>query len=270
MMSKSSFRRLSNDVAFWAALAKSQLSSSFALRGAFFASALFMLLNDLIFFTTWWLIMARFEHVRGWRLEDVMCLFGISAGGYGLCVIAFGGIRDLSRKIEDGELDALMTQPKSVLLQALASRTQASGWGDVAASVVLFALSGMISASSLPRLLFALACAAVTFAACGIISHSLAFWVNRIGSLSAALVEFTMSFSLYPPALFGGPLKIVLFTLLPAGLVSYLPVELVRRPSLSSLLAAAFGTVLYAAFALCFFARGLRRYASGNRFSARA
>jgi ABC-2 type transport system permease protein len=54
---------------------------------------------------------------------------------------------------------------------------------------------------------------------------------------------------------------------LPAGFVSYLPVEVVRRPSLSTLMACVFGTAGYAAFAFWFFARGLRRYESGNRFS---
>jgi ABC-2 type transport system permease protein len=268
-MARSTIQRFSSNVAFTVALAKSQLSQSFALRAAFFFSAGFMLLNDLIFFTTWWLIMQRFGNVHGWRLEDVMCLYAISAGGYGLCVIVFGGIRDLSRKVQDGELDAFMTQPKSVLFQALASRTQTSGWGDIAASIGLLALSGVVSWSSLPRLLVALLCAAVTFAACGVVSHGLAFWVDRVQALSNGLWEFTLNFSLYPPALFGGPLKIVLFTLLPAGLVSYLPVELVRHPSPLALLSALGGTALYATFALWFFGRGLRRYASGNRFSAR-
>jgi ABC-2 type transport system permease protein len=269
-MSGPALRRLAADLAFTAALAKSQLSASFALRTAFLLQAGFMLLNDLIFFATWWLIMQRFEHVRGWRLEDVMCLYAVSAGGYGLCVIAFGGMHDLSRKIQDGELDAFMTQPKSVLFQALASRTQASGWGDVAASIGLFALAGVVTGESLPRLLLAVLCAAITFTACGVISHSLAFWFNRIQTLSRGLVDFTVNFSLYPPVLFGGPLKFVLFTLMPAGLVSYLPVELVRHPSWFGLVGVVAGTASYAAFALWFFARGLRRYASGNRFSARA
>jgi ABC-2 type transport system permease protein len=269
-MSNDLMKRFARNAAFTLALARSQLQASFALRGAFFASAGFMLLNDLIFFTTWWLIMQRFGHVRGWRLEDVMCLYAVSAGGFGFCVIAFGGIHDLSRKIQDGELDSVMTQPKSVLFQLLASRTQPSGWGDVVASIGLFALSGVINLERIPLVLVAVSCAAVTFTACGVINHSLAFWFSRIHTLSRGLWDFTLNFSLYPPALFEGGLKIVLFTLLPAGLVSYLPVEVVRQPSPLALFSAVAGTGLYAAFALWFFSRGLRHYASGNRFSARA
>jgi viologen exporter family transport system permease protein len=261
--------RIVSNTGFVLALFKSQLGASFALRAAFFTSAAFMLLNDLLFLITWWLIMQRFGHVRGWQIEDVMCLYGVSAGGYGLCVIVFGGVYDLSRKIQDGELDTFLVQPKNVLFQALASQTRPSGWGDVVAAVVLFVMSGLVSWRSLPWLGIALCCSAVTFVACGVVMHSLAFWLGRIHTLSRSLWEFTLSFSLYPPALFEGGLKVILFTLLPAGFVSYLPVELIRHPSPLALVAAVGGTSLYAVFALWLFARGLRHYGSGNRFSVK-
>jgi ABC-2 type transport system permease protein len=255
---------------FWAALVSRQLQASFALRGAFWMSALLMLVNSLIFFSTWWILLARFDNIGGWRLPDIMCLYGLSAGGYGLCVVLCGGLHDLSRRIEDGDLDVLLTQPKSVLLQALASRTTPSGWGDLAVGVGLLALSGRAQLQALPALLVGLTCAGVTYLACGVVMHSLAFWLGRTHTLSRALWEFTLMFSLYPPVLFGTGLRFVLYTLLPAGLISYLPVELLRAPSLATLAAALGGTAAYAAFALWLFARGLRRYASGNRFNVRA
>jgi len=262
-------KNMTRNAAFVLALFRSQLGASFALRAAFFTSAGFMLLNDLLLLITWWLIMQCFGHVRGWRMEDVMCLYAVSAGGYGICVVVFGGVYDLSRKIQDGELDSFLVQPKSVLFQALASQTRPSGWGDLIAAVALFAMSGRVGWHSLPWIGLALLCSAVTFTACAVVMHSLAFWFGRIHSLSRGLWEFTLTFSLYPPALFDGGMKVILFTLVPAGFVSYLPVELVRQPTALALAAAVGGTASYAAFALWVFARGLRHYASGNRFSAK-
>ena len=77
------------------------------------------------------------------------------------------------------------------------------------------------------------------------------------------------SFSIYPRPLFAGFLKIVLFTLIPAGFIGYLPVELLRDFEWTGLLSAVLGAVGYAALALAVFAVGLRRYESGNRFGAR-
>lgn len=266
-MSRATVGRVRANVAFAAALFARQLSASFALRGAFLMSAVLMLVNDLFFFSTWWILLHRFEHVGGWRLEDMMCLYSVTCLGVGLCVIVAGGIHDLSRRIDDGDLDGLLTQPKSVLVQALGSRTSASGWGDVLAAVGLLVLSGTVHWHTLPALLVAVACSCAVFVSVGIAAHSLAFWLGRTQTLSRALWEFTLMFSMYPPALFGGGVRFVLFTLLPAGLTAYLPVELVRHPSWHTLTLAVGGAGLYACFALWLFARGLRRYASGNRFT---
>ena len=66
-----SLARIRSDATFVVALCRSQIQASVALRGAFWSSAGFMLLNDLMFFTTWWIIMSRFGNVRGWTLEKV-------------------------------------------------------------------------------------------------------------------------------------------------------------------------------------------------------
>lgn len=259
--------RVRASLTFAAALFARQLSASFALRGAFWMSAVLMLVNDLFFFSTWWILLDRFEHVGGWRLPDMMCLYAVTCMGFGLCVIVAGGIHDLSRRIDDGDLDSLLTQPKSLLVQALGSRTNASGWGDVAAAVGLLALSGTVHWQTLPALLVGVLCSFSVCIAAGIAAHSLAFWFGRTQTLSRALWEFTLMFSMYPPALFGGGVRVVLFTLLPAGLTAYLPVQLVRSPSWQTLLLAVGGAALYAAFSLWLFERGLRRYSSGNRFT---
>ena len=268
-MAQTLLRRLRSNLGFASELVSRQLEASFALRGAFWLSVVLMFVNDLIFFSTWWILMARFGHVGGWRLDDMMCLYGITAAGYGLCVVVAGGISDLSRRIDEGDLDAFLTQPKSVLVQALASRTQPAGWGDISVGVGLFALSGKVQLETVPALLIGVLCAFTTFVACGIVAHSLAFWFGRTQTISRALWEFTLMFSMYPPALFGSGLRLVLFTLLPAGLVSYLPVELLLHPSWGALGAALGGSLAYAAFAVWLFEQGLRRYASGNRFTVR-
>jgi ABC-2 type transport system permease protein len=269
-MTLSILHSLSSNARFVGALFVRQLQASFALRAAFFTSAVVMLLNDVMFFSTWWLLMQRFGSVRGFVLEDMMCLFGVSASGFGLCVIVFGGVMDLSRKVEDGELDSFLTQPKSVLFQALASRTQPSGWGDLVAGIGMFVLAGVVSFRNLPWLVLAVLCSAVAFTACGVVMHSIAFWVSRINSLARSLWDFTITFSLYPPSLFGGGIRFVLFTLIPAGFASYLPLEVIRAPTALGALAAVGGTALYAAFALWLFERGSRRYTSGNRIVTRA
>jgi ABC-2 type transport system permease protein len=266
----SGMSRWRSSVRHAALLIGTTVRASFALRGAFWVSALFMAVNNALFFVTWWILMGRFGRIGGWRLEDVMCLFGISATGFGLAMIFAGGVVDLSKKVHDGELDGWLTQPKSVLVQALGSRTQTSGWGDVASGAALIAMSELLTWQTLPLGLIGVLCAFSTFVAGGVMAHSLAFWLGETHSLSRSIFDFTVTFSVYPPSLFGARLKLLLFTLLPAGFISYLPMELLRAPRPLTLVACVGGSALYAAAAVAVFNRGLRRYSSGSRFGVRA
>ena len=140
------------------------------------------------------------------------------------------------------------------------------GWGDLASGVLLVAYGGHLS----PWLPVAFVLAGATFLASGVVLHSAAFWLRQIGGLARQATEFVITFSVYPPSLFGSGLKLLLYTVIPAGFVSYLPVELVRDFDATTLGLAIAGTSAYVAFATWLFHRGLARYASGNRFGARA
>jgi ABC-2 type transport system permease protein len=86
--------------------------------------------------------------------------------------------------------------------------------------------------------------------------------------LSRQLWELLITFSLYPEPLFGGALRLMLFTVLPAAFVSYLPVQIVRQPTVTILTMLLAGSAAYLGLAIWVFGRGLRRYASGSRFIA--
>ena len=95
----------------------------------------------------------------------------------------------------------------------------------------------------------------------------LAFWLGKSDTVALQMWELVITFSLYPEPLFGGVLRLVLFTLIPAGWVGYVPAHLARHASAGQLLLLASAAVGYLAVAVVMFQRGLRRYASGSRFA---
>ncbi|MFI5308915.1 MAG: ABC transporter permease [Polyangiales bacterium] len=250
---------------FLGALVATSLKVSVAHRAAFLMQAVFMALNNLLFFSTWWILFARFDHVGGYRLHDMLLLFGVTASGFGLAVVLCGGTIELARAIADGDLDAFLAQPKNVLVRAIASRSVASGWGDIVSGVALIGFSDPARLRWAP---VAIVLTALGFVASACVVHSSAFWLGRVDGLARTFMELIMTFSLYPPPLFGLGLRMVLFTILPAGVIAYLPVELLRAPGLRTLTTAVLGVSVYVALAAWVFQRGLRNYASGSRFGA--
>ena len=245
------------------------LRASFALRGAFMLQAVLMLVNNVTFFLVWVLFFNRFDSVGGWELNDVALLFGVAASGFGLSVVLFGGLERLSESIVEGDLDQVLIQPKHPLLQEIGSRSRPSGWGDMATGFLFLAVAGGLSPERLPLALLAVIASAIVLTSAGVIFHCAAFWLGRVEALSRQAHEMMLTFSLYPEPLFSGFVRIVLFTAVPAGFASYLPVDLVRSPDVRSVLALVAGASVFAALALTMFSRGLRHYQSGSRFGLR-
>ncbi len=256
-------------IRFARALVATNLQATFALRGAFWLQAAFMAANNVIFFTMWWIFFDRYEEIGGWRLADMTALYGIVALAFGLAVVLFGGASDLARKIAEGDLDPFLTQPKDPLLHAAASRSYASGWGDVASGIALIALSGYLTPASIPMAVVGALCGMVVFTAVAVLAQSSAFWLGPTQEWAQQAWEFLVTFSVYPQTIYGTFVRVLLFTVIPAGFVGFLPATLLRAPSAWALGATVAGAALFAALAVLVFRRGLRRYASGNRFGAR-
>ena len=103
--------------------------------------------------------------------------------------------------------------------------------------------------------------------ACGVVFFSLAFWLGSVETVATQLWELLITFSLYPEPLFGGALRLVLFTVLPAGFVGYMPIRILHAPSLTNVAMLICVAIGYVCVAVWVFDRGLRRYASGSRFT---
>jgi ABC-2 type transport system permease protein len=236
-------------------------------RGAFWTQAGFMAFNNLMFAATWVIFFSRFEEIGGFALRDVFQLQGMVSIAFGCFVVFCGGGRDLSRRIGDGALDVWLSQPRAVLVQAVGCRTQASGWGDMATGILLLAWGGGLAT---PQTALMAAIGVLTgwiaFTAIGVGYGALACWFADSDALMRQIFDFTLTFSLWPERIFGGWLRVVLYTVLPAGFVSYVPIAAVREASLPMALAGLGGAAGLLAVAAWILGRGLRRYESGSGF----
>src|SRR4029453_18124539 len=120
------------------------------------------------------------------------------------------------------------TQPRSVLVYALGMRSLPSGIGDVISGLIFVATSGEVAWHAVPWLLVAILASAAVFLACGIVFFSLAFWLGNVETLARQLWDFLITFSLYPEPLFGGVLRLGLFTIIPAAWVGYVPLPVAK------------------------------------------
>jgi ABC-2 type transport system permease protein len=249
---------------------KLNLMSGMAYRVSFLSQILFMILNNAIFMVFWWVFFQRFQQVQGWRMQDVYLLFSVSAMGFGLSVALCGNALRLSQIIQEGQIDYYLVLPPKPLLHILVTRMNFSGFGDFLFGILLYLLFLPFAWKTFLLFLFFAMTAAVVFTSFWVLAHSLTFFIGSAEGISQFVSEALLTFSLYPETLFTGSVRILLFTLLPAGFVSFIPIRLMRDfswPLFSYLLLFAGGLALLARMV---FYHGLRRYESGNLISPRS
>jgi ABC-2 type transport system permease protein len=251
---------------FFIHLLKTALKASISKKEVFLIESGLMIANNLIFYFIWWIFFGQFNDIAGWNLNDMKIVLTVGLGGYGLMQTLFGGTKNLSRMIIDGDLDSFMIQPKNLLLHVISSKSHAKGWGHLMTSLFLMQF---LNWSMIPLLLVCIICSCLIFTSCNIIAHSLPFWMGSIESLSKKYCDALFLFAHYPTNIYSGLLHLIMFTLIPAGLISYLPVELMRHFSWLQffILIVSTATIVYAAFLI--FYSGLKKYESGNKFGVR-
>ena len=240
------------------------IQSALEYRLSFATQVFAMLLNDLMWLIFWLAYFGKFPLVAGWGRDDVVMLWAVVAAGFGLGTTICGNVFRLAGMIVRGEMDFYLALPKPVLPHALISRMSITAPGDIAFGVLVFAV--IVQPTLMQCLLFGLfmITTAMILVAFGVITQSLSFWLGNAEGLAQQMTNALISFSTYPTVIFSNTVKLFLFTVIPAGFIAYVPVQLLREFSWSwfgGLLAFALGMVVLAAFV---FRSGLRRYESGN------
>lgn len=246
------------------ALARANLRSAAASPWSFVALAAFMAANNLIWFALWWLFFSVAGEVRGWTLADVAALYGIVAVAFGLYTTFFGGARNLAQLALDGGLDVYLARPRSPLLGILFSRSDPTGVGDILSGMALIAW-GLREPAAVALALGLAALGASVVVSTYVAINCLAFWLSGRTSLFDQLFECFLILASMPHLGLPAAAKVIVYTVLPAAFVGYVPVEILRSFSFGELGAVAGAALAVPVAAGALFRLGLRRYSSGNR-----
>jgi ABC-2 type transport system permease protein len=243
-------------------------------RASFISQVVGMVLNDSMWITFWWIYFTRFQVLQGvqggYGIQDVLALWAVVAVAFGLSAGLFGNMMYIAEFVSQGKLDYYLTLPKNVLLHVLVSRMDITGLGDLLFGTGVFIIFLQPSPERIALFLFLAVCASVLFLAFNILWQSLAFWLGNAEGLASQMWQALITFSTYPDPLFRGLVRGLLFTVVPAAFMSYIPVQLLRQfdPALiAGEIAAAAGAL---ALAVLVFYRGLRRYESGSLMTVRS
>jgi ABC-2 type transport system permease protein len=232
-------------------------------RRSFWLQVTFMIVNDLAIIVFWLVFFDNVKEVRGWGLEQVLLLFGILATVCGITMGLLGNARRLGQLISDGQLDSALALPMDPLSYMLARTVDTALLGDLLFGPAIFLFSGPVTLERSVLFIGVSLCGAVVFVSFLIALGSLTLFIGGRGEPGELGFQAILMLASYPIDLFGGVIKLVLFTAVPAAFITGVPVHVVDNFSWSEasvLVAVAAGSFVVARLV---FRAGLKRYRSG-------
>lgn len=232
-------------------------------RGSFWMQVTFMIVNDLTFVVFWYLFFNEVGEVRGWDADKALLLLAILATMAGIVMGLFSNTRRLGELIADGRVDAALALPVDPLRHLIARTVDPALMGDLLFGPALFTALGDLSPQRVAVFVLVSICGAAVFGAFLIVLGSLTFFTGGRGEQAELGFQAILILSSYPIDMFGGAVRLALYTIVPAAFVTGIPTELVTEFDGRSalLLVTVAGSALLAADIV--FKAGLRRYRSG-------
>lgn len=237
-------------------------------KTTFISNIIFMILNNACFIVQWIILYSLKEDVGGYSFKQVLLLWGIAAATYGVSRFFFKDSLDLSEIINSGKLDNYLIQPKNVLISCITSSVEVSAIGDMIYGFIMLCIFGL----SIKNLLLFVLCTilgGLIIVSIAVIFGSLSFWFSRTEMIANTINGMMTNFATYPEGIFKGIIKVMFYTILPIGLTTYLPVEILSDIKFTSVLYLFIGTVIFISLAFFIFYKGLKRYSSTNLMNVR-
>ena len=234
----------------------------------FITNIIFMILNNASFIVQWLILFSLKDEIGGYTIKEVILLWGIAAGTFGIAHILFYKAFEMPDLIINGKLDSFLVQPKNVLLSVISSDSSVSAIGDLIYAYICLAIYGITLKNFLLFTLFSIT-GAIILTAFTTIVGSICFWLTRGDMLADSLKNMMMNFATYPGTIFKTSIRVILYTVIPVGIANYLPVETILNFNIVNFICIIAFTILITVLAFIIFYKGLKRYSSSNLMSSR-
>ncbi len=258
-----------NNLRFFLQALKVSIMSAMEYKTSFIIQTIFMFINNGFFLIFWNVVFGiNNGNMNGVSFNNILYLYSIPIISYGVAYFFFGGVTNINQFIITGQMDSFMLQPKSPLLNVLTSKCNFSAFGDLLYGVIIgiFATRGNIKAYILILILGTFG--SIFHIATEIIFRSISVWIKDTEQIARVYTHSLLTtFSTYPERIFGSGIKVLLYTVIPAAYISYLPIKIIESFNMLYIVLIFIVGMIYIQVAILVFNKAMKCYESGNLVS---
>jgi ABC-2 type transport system permease protein len=239
-------------------------------KTSFLVGTFGMLLNDGASLFFWWALFKKVGVINGWNMKDIFTLFSLVTASFGLSTGIFGNTMRLSLMIVQNELDFYLTLPKPALLHLLISKTSFTAFGDIVFGFLAYVLLVGASFKTFSLFLIMVVVSSLIIVSFSVLVSSFAFYIDTGGQVLEEIIYSLNALSMYPSSIFPSGIKVILYTLLPAAFIGYVPTLVIREFSFKYVFILLIALFTFAILGLILFNKGLKKYSSGSVIGLRS
>ncbi len=243
---------------------KSQMQykvSLFLMMGGYFLIS-FSVLLGVVF------MMSRFQTVDGFSLQEVLIGAAVMLMAFALAEGVARSFDTFPTLIGNGEFDRMLTRPRSLIFQVLASKVELSRLGYIlqAALVLCYAIprSGIVwTWDKIVTLALMVVCGAIVFSCLFLVYAAISFFTIEGLEFMNVLTDGGREFGRYPFSIYGKEVLKFLTYVVPLALFQYYPLlYLIGRETNKLYMALPLVSLLFVLPAYGLWRFGLRNYRS--------
>lgn len=210
------------------------------------------------------------QAIAGWTLYEVALLYACVMFSEGTLTFLFQGTTGFTYYIRSGQFDRFIVRPVNILTQILGMQINFAGLCTMITAiglmiVSLYKLQVSISFGDLLLLTGNLAMGVYIRINMNVSAAAFSFWTVSSAKFNTLFYNM-QSFAKYPLTIFPKSIQILLVTVLPHAMISYVPVCLLLKkiPIWPYILAVPASVVFISCFRKILFAKAVRNYESAG------
>ncbi len=205
-----------------------QVRSVMQYKTSFFLTLFGQLCTSFAAFLGVYLLMNRFNEVEGFTKEEVLLCFAVVLMSFSLAEGVFRGFDQFSGMIGNGSFERILTRPRPLIFQVLASKVEFTRLGRILQSAVVFAFviprCGVHwSADKILTLILMILGGVVVFAGLFVIYAGLCFFSTEGLEFMNIFTDGGKEFGAYPFSIYGKAVLRFFTFVVPLALCQYYP-----------------------------------------------
>ena len=205
-----------------------QVKTLLEYRKSFIFSILGQIISSSFSLISIYFLFNKFGNIEGFTFENVLICFIVSYIGFSAAECFFRGFDQFDKMISNGEFDRILTRPRGLIFQVLASKIEFEKLGKLIAAfltliILLYANLELLKLDKIITIILMILGTIIIYASLFIMKGGICFFTTQSLEIMNIFTDGARDLTQYPLSIFHKYIRNFFTYILPLAFVNYFP-----------------------------------------------